>query len=216
VSLKTQRPPVRLLLATATPPSEGINMQEWLPLDHPLRHPLVHRRSSSSGNGRVFPVTAKVRDVYVHYFPLRRGGKTWTSSSKWWQKVEQVREDLGRRGTHLRRRHSAAPSRGKQTSVEESALFVQQEIARSPERIELGHARGHGDCRPDQAGDGVARKHRCPPRHLPAGPRGDPPSCPSRLRARGRWRRSPAARISTASSRPPGGRGPGPGRRCSP
>src|SRR6202011_4471056 len=55
------------------------------------------------------------------------------------QKVEQVRQDLG----SVERVFDAAIQRhfqGKPTSVEQLSMFVQQEIARSPERAQLGHS----------------------------------------------------------------------------
>ena len=53
------------------------------------------------------------------------------------EKVEQVQEDLG----SVERIFDAAIQRhfqGKPTSIEQVGLFVEQEIARSPERTELG------------------------------------------------------------------------------
>jgi len=55
------------------------------------------------------------------------------------EKVEQVRQDLG----SVERVFDAAIQRhfqGKPTSVEQLSMFVEQEIARSPEKTELGHA----------------------------------------------------------------------------
>ena len=58
------------------------------------------------------------------------------------EKVEQVRQDLG----SVERIFDAAIQRhfqGKPTSVEQIGLFVEQEIARSPEKSELGQSAVH-------------------------------------------------------------------------
>ena len=56
------------------------------------------------------------------------------------QKVEQVRQDLG----SVERIFDAAIQRhfqGKPTSVAQINFLVEQEVARSPEKSELGHPR---------------------------------------------------------------------------
>jgi hypothetical protein len=127
--------PVRLLLATDAA-SEGINMQEccrWvIHYDIPWSPSRLQQR-----NGRVSR-HGQVRDVYVHYFRCDEE-EDMDFLFKVAEKVEQVREDLG----SVERIFDAAIQRhfqGKKTSVEEVGLFVKQEIARSPERTELGHA----------------------------------------------------------------------------
>jgi superfamily II DNA/RNA helicase len=125
---------VRLLLATDAA-SEGINMQEccrWvIHYDIPWSPSKLQQR-----NGRASR-HGQVRDVYVHYF---RCGEEEDLDFLYRvaEKVEQVRQDLG----SVERIFDAAIQRhfqGKKTSMEEVGLFVQQEIARSPERTELGH-----------------------------------------------------------------------------
>jgi superfamily II DNA or RNA helicase len=126
--------PVRLLLATDAA-SEGINMQEccrWvIHYDIPWSPSRLQQR-----NGRVSR-HGQVRDVYVHYFRCDEE-EDMDFLFKVAEKVEQVREDLG----SVERIFDAAIQRhfqGKKTSVEEVGLFVKEEIARSPERTELGH-----------------------------------------------------------------------------
>jgi superfamily II DNA or RNA helicase len=125
---------VRLLLATDAA-SEGINMQEccrWIiHFDIPWSPSKLQQR-----NGRVSR-HGQVRDVYVHYFRCDEE-EDLDFLYRVAEKVEQVRQDLG----SVERIFDAAIQRhfqGKKTSVEEVGLFVQQEIARSPERTELGH-----------------------------------------------------------------------------
>jgi superfamily II DNA or RNA helicase len=126
---------VRLLLATDAA-SEGINMQEccrWvIHFDIPWSPSKLQQR-----NGRVSR-HGQVRDVYVHYFRCDEE-EDLDFLYRVAEKVEQVRQDLG----SVERIFDAAIQRhfqGKKTSVEEVGLFVQQEIARSPEKTELGHA----------------------------------------------------------------------------
>jgi superfamily II DNA or RNA helicase len=126
--------PVRLLLATDAA-SEGINLQEqcrWIiHYDIPWSPSKLQQR-----NGRVSR-HGQVRDVYVHYFRCDEE-EDLDFLFKVAEKVEQVRQDLG----SVERIFDAAIQRhfqGKKTSVEEVGLFVQQEIARSPEKAELGH-----------------------------------------------------------------------------
>jgi superfamily II DNA or RNA helicase len=125
---------VRLLLATDAA-SEGINMQEccrWIiHYDIPWSPSKLQQR-----NGRVSR-HGQVRDVYVHYFRCDEE-EDLDFLYRVAEKVEQVRQDLG----SVERIFDAAIQRhfqGKKTSVEQVGLFVQQEIARSPERTELGH-----------------------------------------------------------------------------
>jgi hypothetical protein len=126
--------PVRLLLATDAA-SEGINLQDqcrWIiHYDIPWSPSKLQQR-----NGRVSR-HGQVRDVYVHYFRCDEE-EDMDFLFKVAEKVEQVRQDLG----SVERIFDAAIQRhfqGKKTSVEEVGLFVQQEIARSPEKVELGH-----------------------------------------------------------------------------
>jgi superfamily II DNA or RNA helicase len=125
---------VRLLLATDAA-SEGINMQEccrWVVhYDIPWSPSKLQQR-----NGRVSR-HGQVRDVYVHYFRCDEE-EDLDFLYRVAEKVEQVRQDLG----SVERIFDAAIQRhfqGRKTSIEEVGLFVRQEIARSPERTELGH-----------------------------------------------------------------------------
>lgn len=126
---------VRLLLATDAA-SEGINMQEccrWIiHFDIPWSPSKLQQR-----NGRVSR-HGQVRDVSVHYFRCDQE-EDMDFLFKVAQKVEQVRQDLG----SVERVFDAAIQRhfqGKPTRVEELGLFVDQQIAASPARTELGHA----------------------------------------------------------------------------
>jgi hypothetical protein len=126
---------VRLLLATDAA-SEGINMQEccrWIiHYDIPWSPSKLQQR-----NGRVSR-HGQVRDVSVHYFRCDQE-EDMDFLFRVAEKVEQVRQDLG----SVERVFDAAIQshfRGKKTSMEQLKLFVDQEIARSPERVELGHA----------------------------------------------------------------------------
>ena len=126
---------MRLLLATDAA-SEGINMQEccrWvIHYDIPWSPSKLQQR-----NGRVSR-HGQVRDVSVHYF---RCDQEEDMNFLFYvaQKVEQVRQDLG----SVERIFDAAIQRhfqGKTTSVEQINLLVDQEIARSPEKSELGQS----------------------------------------------------------------------------
>ncbi len=126
---------VRLLLATDAA-SEGINMQEccrWIVhYDIPWSPSKLQQR-----NGRVSR-HGQVRDVSVHYF---RCDQEEDMDFLFYvaQKVEQVRQDLG----SVERIFDAAIQRhfqGKPTSVEQINLLVEQEVARSPEKSELGQS----------------------------------------------------------------------------
>jgi superfamily II DNA helicase RecQ len=126
---------VRLLLATDAA-SEGINMQEccrWvIHFDIPWSPSKLQQR-----NGRVSR-HGQVRDVSVHYFRCDQE-EDMEFLFKVAQKVEQVRQDLG----SVERVFDAAIQRhfqGKPTKIEELSLFVDQQIAASPEKNELGHA----------------------------------------------------------------------------
>jgi superfamily II DNA or RNA helicase len=125
--------PVRLLLATDAA-SEGINMQEscrWIVhYDIPWSPSKLQQR-----NGRVSR-HGQVRDVSVHYF---RCDQEEDMDFLFYvaQKVEQVRQDLG----SVERIFDAAIQRhfqGQRTSVSQLGLLVDEEIARSPEKVELG------------------------------------------------------------------------------
>ena len=129
---------VRLLLATDAA-SEGINMQEacrWIiHYDIPWSPSKLQQR-----NGRVSR-HCQVRDVSVHYF---RCDQEEDMDFLFYvaQKVEQVRQDLG----SVERIFDAAIQRhfqGKPTSVEQINLLVEQEVARSPEKSELGQSTVH-------------------------------------------------------------------------
>ena len=90
-------------------------------------------------NGRVSR-HGQVRDVYVHYFRCDEE-EDMDFLFRVAEKVEQVRQDLG----SVERIFDAAIQRhfqGKTTSIEQVGLFVEPEIARSPERQELGHSPG--------------------------------------------------------------------------
>ena len=124
---------VRLLLATDAA-SEGINMQEscrWVVhYDIPWSPSRLQQR-----NGRVSR-HGQVRDVSVHYF---RCDQEEDMDFLFYvaQKVEQVRQDLG----SVERIFDAAIQRhfqGRRTSAEQIGLLVDEEIARSPDREELG------------------------------------------------------------------------------
>lgn len=126
--------PVRLLLATDAA-SEGINLQDqcrWIiHFDIPWSPSKLQQR-----NGRVSR-HGQVRDVSIHYFRCDEE-EDLDFLFRVAEKVEQVRQDLG----SVERIFDAAIQRhfqGKRTSVEEVGLFVQQELARSPEKTELGH-----------------------------------------------------------------------------
>jgi superfamily II DNA or RNA helicase len=125
---------VRLLLATDAA-SEGINMQQecrWvIHYDIPWSPSKLVQR-----NGRVSRY-GQDRDVSIYYFRCDQE-EDINFLSYVAGKVCQVQDDLG----SVERVFDAAIQRhfqGKPTSVEQLGLFVQQEIARSPERIELGH-----------------------------------------------------------------------------
>jgi SNF2 family DNA or RNA helicase len=125
---------VRLLLATDAA-SEGINMQEscrWIiHYDIPWSPSRLQQR-----NGRVSRY-GQWRDVSVHYF---RCNEEEDMDFLFYvaQKVEQVRQDLG----SVERIFDAAVQRhfqGKKISMEQVGLLVDEQIAASPERTELGH-----------------------------------------------------------------------------
>ena len=135
---------MRLLLATDAA-SEGINMQEccrWIiHYDIPWSPSKLQQR-----NGRVSR-HGQVRDVSVHYFRcdeeedmdfLFRGRREGRAGAA---RPRQRRADL-------RRRHPAPLPGQDRPRVEQVSLFVEQEIAGSPEKNELGHY--------------VARRHRRP------------------------------------------------------
>ena len=124
---------VRVLLATDAA-SEGINMQEscrWIVhYDIPWSPSRLQQR-----NGRVSR-HGQVRDVSVHYF---RCDQEEDMDFLFYvaQKVEQVRQDLG----SVERIFDAAIQRhfqGQRTSMEQVGLLVDEEIARSPDKEELG------------------------------------------------------------------------------
>ena len=125
--------PVRLLLATDAA-SEGINMQEscrWvIHYDIPWSPSRLQQR-----NGRVSR-HGQVRDVSVHYF---RCDEEEDMNFLFYvaEKVEQVRQDLG----SVERIFDVAIQRhfqGQKTSMEQVGRLVDEEIARSPDREELG------------------------------------------------------------------------------
>jgi len=125
---------VRLLLATDAA-SEGINMQQecrWvIHYDIPWSPSKLVQR-----NGRVSRY-GQDRDVSIYHFRCDQE-EDINFLSYVASKVCQVQDDLG----SVERVFDAAIQRhfqGKPTSVEQLGLFVQQEIARSPERTELGH-----------------------------------------------------------------------------
>jgi superfamily II DNA/RNA helicase len=128
--------PARLLLATDAA-SEGINLQEQcryvVHYDIPWSPSRLQQR-----NGRVSR-HGQVRDVYVHYF---RSDEDEDMDFLFHvaQKVEQVRQDLG----SVERIFDAAIQRhfqGKPTPLPQIGLFVDQQIARSPKRQELGQSK---------------------------------------------------------------------------
>ncbi len=126
---------VRLLLATDAA-SEGINMQEccrWvIHYDIPWSPSRIQQR-----NGRVSRY-GQWRDVSVFYFRCDQE-EDLTFLLKVAKKVEQVREDLG----SVERVFSAAIQRhfrGQTTSFDRLNAFVDQQIATSPERAELGQS----------------------------------------------------------------------------
>ena len=128
---------VRLLLATDAA-SEGINMQEscrWVVhYDIPWSPSKLQQR-----NGRVSR-HGQVRDVSVHYFCCDQE-EDMDFLFRVAQKVEQVRQDLG----SVEKIFDAAIQRhfqGKPTSIQEISLFVDEEIRRSPEKVELGQTAG--------------------------------------------------------------------------
>ena len=126
---------VRLLLATDAA-SEGINMQQecrWIiHYDIPWSPSKLVQR-----NGRVSRY-GQYRDVSISYFRCDQE-EDINFLSYVAGKVCKVQDDLG----SVERVFDAAIQRhfqGKPTSEAQLSLFVQQEIARSPERAELGHA----------------------------------------------------------------------------
>jgi superfamily II DNA or RNA helicase len=126
---------VRLLLATDAA-SEGINMQEecrWvIHFDVPWSPSRLVQR-----NGRVSRY-GQDRDVSIYYFRCDQE-EDMSFLSYVAGKVCQVQNDLG----SVERVFDAAIQRhfqGKPTDTKKLSLFVDQEIARSPERVELGHA----------------------------------------------------------------------------
>ncbi len=127
--------PVRLLLATDAA-SEGINMQEScryiLHYDIPWSPSRLQQR-----NGRVSR-HGQVRDVYVHYF---RSDEDEDLDFLYHvaQKVEQVRQDLG----SVERIFDAAIQQhfqGKTTPVRQVGRLVDEQLAASPERQDLGQS----------------------------------------------------------------------------
>jgi superfamily II DNA or RNA helicase len=127
--------PVRLLLATDAA-SEGINMQEecrWvIHYDVPWSPSRLVQR-----NGRVSRY-GQDRDVSIYYFRCDQE-EDMKFLSYVAGKVCQVQNDLG----SVERVFDAAIQRhfqGKPTDTNKLSLLVDQEIARSPERVELGHA----------------------------------------------------------------------------
>jgi hypothetical protein len=126
---------VRLLLATDAA-SEGINMQEccrWvIHYDVPWSPSKLQQR-----NGRVSR-HGQVRDVSIFYFRCDQE-EDLTFLLKVAKKVEQVKEDLG----SVERVFSAAIQRhfkGQTTAFERISELVDQQIADSPERTELGQS----------------------------------------------------------------------------
>ena len=129
--------PVRLMLATDAA-SEGINMQEscrWIiHFDIPWSPSKLQQR-----NGRVSR-HGQVREVSVHYFRCDQE-EDMDFLFRVAEKVEQVREDLG----SVERVLDSAIHRhfqGKKTSDTQLKLMLNDEIARSPERRELGQSSG--------------------------------------------------------------------------
>ena len=126
---------VRLLLATDAA-SEGINMQEccrWvIHYDVPWSPSKLQQR-----NGRVSR-HGQVRDVSIFYFRCDQE-EDLTFLLKVAKKVDQVKEDLG----SVERVFSAAIQRhfkGQTTAFDRLSELVDQEIAVSPERTELGQS----------------------------------------------------------------------------
>src|SRR5271166_1685091 len=126
---------VRLLLATDAA-SEGINMQEccrWVVhYDIPWSPSKLQQR-----NGRVSR-HGQVRDVYVHYFRCDEE-EDLDFLYRVAEKVDQVKEDLG----SVERVFSAAIQRhfkGQTTAFDRISELVDQQIAVSPERTELGQS----------------------------------------------------------------------------
>src|SRR5262245_7482687 len=126
---------VRLLLATDAA-SEGINMQEecrWvIHYDVPWSPSRLVQR-----NGRVSRY-GQDRDVSIYYFRCDQE-EDMNFLSYVAGKVCQVQNDLG----SVERVFDAAIQRhfqGRPTDTKQLSLLVDQEIARSPERVELGHA----------------------------------------------------------------------------
>jgi superfamily II DNA or RNA helicase len=197
---------VRLLLATDAA-SEGINMQgecRWvIHYDVPWSPSRLVQR-----NGRVSRY-GQDRDVSIYYFRCDQE-EDMNFLSYVAGKVCQVQNDLG----SVERVFDAAIQRhfqGKPTDTMQLSLLVDQEIARSPERVELGHAA------PKDILDLTTRaKELLESTDTRLGISSQ--SLVEILRAaiaveaRGRWKTSPASRGSTASSRRPGGRA-WPGRR---
>ena len=126
---------VRLLLATDAA-SEGINMQEecrWvIHYDVPWSPSKLQQR-----NGRVSRYGQR-RDVSVFYFRCDQE-EDLTFLLKVAKKVDQVKEDLG----SVERVFSAAIQRhfkGQTTAFDRISELVDQQIAVSPERTELGQS----------------------------------------------------------------------------
>jgi Helicase conserved C-terminal domain len=118
--------------------SEGINMQEscrWIiHFDIPWLPSKLQQR-----NGRVSR-HGQVREVSVHYFRCDQE-EDMDFLFRVAEKVEQVREDLG----SVERFLDAAIHRhfqGKRITDEQMTLMLNDEIARSPERRELGQSSG--------------------------------------------------------------------------
>lgn len=128
---------VRLLLATDAA-SEGINMQEscrWIVhYDIPWSPSRLQQR-----NGRVSR-HGQARDVSVHYFRCDQE-EDMDFLFHVAQKVEQVRQDLG----SVERIFDAAIQRhfrGERTSMEQVEKLVDEDIAHSPDKVELGQSTG--------------------------------------------------------------------------
>ncbi len=153
-------------------------------------------------NGRVSR-HGQVRNVSVHYFRCDQE-EDMDFLFRVAEKVEQVREDLG----SVERVFDAAIHRhfqGKTTPDEQLTLMLKDEIARSPERRELGQASGDKIASLTAPCEGTAGIDRQPPGHLAGGLAGDPGDRPRRSRVRGRWKRSRTGPGSTVSSRRPAG-----------
>jgi superfamily II DNA/RNA helicase len=126
---------VRVLLATDAA-SEGINMQEccrWvIHYDVPWSPSKIQQR-----NGRVSR-HGQVRDVSTYYFRCDQE-EDLTFLLKVAKKVEQVKQDLG----SVERVFNAAIQRhfkGEKVQFDRLNEFVDQQIATSPERAELGQS----------------------------------------------------------------------------